>query len=204
MTWAKNIHVLPGNIGPTPYIGPWDYVIIGGETSPGVARLDVRVPSGVDVQKAKGSKKSFTVDEGDPPIEMELTLQLQPDDLEEFFLYIFPFFRPSGKATGRDPFTIEHPMAALVGVTNVIAQDCDLPQPKPGGLMVVSVDLVEWSPKPVEATTTGKVQSNGATAKKPMNLENDYGGILVIDPYTGKPKVPVAAGQYTLSPNYGS
>jgi hypothetical protein len=125
----------------------WDTVYIGGKALPGVAKLDVKLGSGLDVQKPKGAKKATIKDEGTPPTELTLTLTFNPDALADVEAAVNTL-RPKSVNGARSPQEIAHPLARLWGVNVVTIGPIDSPSPEAGGAMVITVDLVEWSPAP--------------------------------------------------------
>ena len=134
----------------------WDKVWFAGNECPGIARVNASLPNGLDVQKPKGGKRATIKDNGDPPIRLDVTLELLPDELPDLVQTVLPSLRPVGKDGGRAPVSFWHPMATALNVANVIVSDVQLKHPKSGGTMTVTIKCMEWVPAPakVKAKTT--------------------------------------------------
>lgn len=123
----------------------WDIVFLASMRMPGVASVSVKIPSGIDKRKARGSRKGRAKDKGEPQVEFEVQLELQPDELDEFQAALdkLRFVRVG---TTKQPFAIAHPQASIVGVTLVILGAVKLPHPKTGGTYLAALELIEWKP----------------------------------------------------------
>ena len=166
----------------------WDVVVLGGSICPGVATVSARAPSGLDFQKPKGQKKTFTVDNGDPPVEIEIKVELQADEFVQFRDKILPILRPRSKNGGRDPLSISHPIAEFFGVQNITVDDIDVPSPRSGGTCTITLNCLEWTASPAPVKTKGKVQDTGSETGQerpftPISIElPDAAGNLEIVP----------------------
>lgn len=166
----------------------WDVVLLGGTVCPGVATVSGRAPSGLDFQKPKGQKKTFTVDNGDPPVELEIKLELQADEFVQFREEVLPILRPRSKNGGRDPLSISHPIAEFFGVQNVTVDDIDVPSPRSGGTCTITLNCLEWTASPSTVKTKGKVQNTG----NPTGQERPFSPISL--------ELPDAAGNLEIVP----
>ena len=170
MTWSK---VLSREFNPVP--SEWDVVYFAGVPTPGAARVKVRIPDGLDKQKPKGGKRATIKDNGDPPIEFSIRLELLPDEWQFFVDTVLPLLRPKSKDGGRAPLAMSHPQAVALNVTNVIVGPIDFDHPKSGGTMIVSFSAFEWvpAPAPVKAKTKPQTgdgeQSLAETARAASN-----------------------------------
>lgn len=142
----------------------WDVVVLGGTVCPGVATVSAQAPSGLDHQKPKGQKKTFTVDNGDPPVRLKVKVELLPDEFIQFRDNVLPILRPRSKRGGRDPLSIGHPMAEFFGVENVTVDDIDVAEPRSGGTCTVTLQCFEWTAAPAPVKTKGKVQTTGSAS----------------------------------------
>lgn len=174
--WCLDLDSLPQNIGIGPGItkGPWDYVVLGGQVVPGVARVTVDSGSGLDVQKPKGGKKATIVDNGDPPAKVTIELELLPGDVEEFRDFIIPILRPRGKNSGRAPLEIQHPNCEMWGIGIIAVDTIKSPPPKSGGTMTLTINAYEWAPGPepvkrVEKVKSGDDSEDGGKVFDPTN-----------------------------------
>lgn len=132
----------------------WDALYLGGERMPGVARVEVKLPSGIDKQKPKGAKKARLRDIGAPPAEISVELELLPDEMADLEK-VMPMLRPKAKDAPHDVLAVKHPNTLLAGVSLVMVTEVSFPQPKSGGSYVLKFGLIESVPKP-------------ATVKKPV------------------------------------
>lgn len=133
----------------------WDALYLGGKKFPGVARVNVALPSGLDIQKPKGGKRATIRDEGAPPAELDIEVELLPKELVEFEALI-PLLRPRSKNGARDPLEIGHPQARLWGINVVTIGEVGAPHPQRGGTYKVNITAHEWAPAP---TAVKKPQS---------------------------------------------
>ena len=168
MSWARNINTEVRNLEAVPYPvqTAWDYVEFAGNPTPGVAKVSATLSSDLDRQKPKGYKKTYTVDNGDPPVDFDIQIELQPDELAYFRDHIMPVLRPRSKTGGREPLTFSHPLAEFHGVDNIIVEEISTPHPNSGGTMTIRISAFEWTPAPPK-----KKKTNGAT--KPQDTSSD-------------------------------
>jgi len=148
----------------------WDIVFLGGARMPGVASVEVKGKSGLDKRKAKGSKKGRAADQGEPPIEFDIDLELQPHELNAFQAALNTL-RAANKGETKQPISIAHPQAAMVGVALVMVGSFRLPHPKGGSSYRASIEVIEWKAPKKLATS----------AKKPAPEKDDFGNESDID-----------------------
>ena len=157
MTWANDLRQI--NITqPEPQGTAWDYVKLAGDVCPGVATVEIQAPDGLDRKKAKGKKKATITDNGDNPLEIDIELILLPGDLDYFREVTLPMLRPRSKTGAREPVSIEHPMAELCGVRNIIVGTIKIHHPS-GGKMKVTIKAYEWVPSVAGVLSSGKVKT---------------------------------------------
>jgi hypothetical protein len=145
----------------------WDYALIGGKAIAGIVRVDVELPSGLDVQKPKGGKKATIADEGTPPAELTIECEfVSPIQLENFQANIMPLIRPPAKAGARDPLEFIHPNAQLWGINVITVGNISSPTPRAGGSMVITISAVEWAPAPTPAKKPAKKPATGDPASE--------------------------------------
>lgn len=128
----------------------WDTLFLGGVQVPGVVKVNVKLGSGLDIQKPKGWKKATIKDDGAPPIELSIRVEMNAGELINFQEDIIPLIRTRSKKGARDPLEIEHPQAQLWGVDVVTIGDIDAPTPEEGGSYILTMQAIEWYPAPVE------------------------------------------------------
>lgn len=144
----------------------WHTLYLGGELIPGVSKVNVKLGSGLDIQKPKGGKKATIRDEGAPPAEFAVETQLVDLAEAQAFQEIVPLLRPPSKGGARDPLEVTHPLAQLWDVDVVTVGPIDSPSPGPGGALIVKYTLHEWRDKPVEVKKS---------KKKPRNTDDANG-----------------------------
>jgi hypothetical protein len=121
----------------------WEILFLGGKRMPGVAHVVIKLPSGLDVQKARGKKKARVKDVGLPPAEVSITLELLPGEEMAALERVINTLRPRGASIARPTLKIIHPNARLWGVSTVKIGEIGSPQPGPGGSYTVSINAIE-------------------------------------------------------------
>jgi hypothetical protein len=127
--------------------GTWDTLVLGGKRIPGMARVKLKLPTGIKKRKATGKRGAGLNDVGSDPRELDIEIvindtaedRLLADDLRDFII---------GKASGdpMDPLEILHESANYFGVTAVVLGDCDIEHPDPVEGWVWNLQAFEWLP----------------------------------------------------------
>ncbi len=124
--------------------GIWDTLVLGGKRMPGVAKIKLKLPTGIRARKARGKRGAGLKDEGAVPRELsiELTLEtaedrLLADDLRDFIC---------GKANGdpSDPLEIKHDGANYFKITSVVLGDVEVDHPDPVEGWKWQLQAFEW------------------------------------------------------------
>jgi hypothetical protein len=110
----------------------WEVLFLGGRRMPGVARVEIQLPSGLEVHKPRGGKKARIKDIGVPPAEIEVELELLPEEMPGLERVI-DLLRPRAANGARKPLEIGHPNARLWGIHIIKIRNVGSPQPGPGG-----------------------------------------------------------------------
>lgn len=126
--------------------GEWDVLLLGGKAMPGVARVEVDIGSGLDVQKSKGSKKARVKDTGTPPAEVDIELILLPADMAAFEA-VLPLISPRAATASKAPLSIGHPNAKLWGINMVKIGKISSPMPV-AGKFVIKIRALEHIDEP--------------------------------------------------------
>ena len=137
----------------------WDALYLGDVRMPGTARVEVDMPSGVDIKKPKGGRRARVRDTGSPPAKLDIELILMPSDMPAFERYL-PILRPRAIDGVMDPISIAHPNARLWGINVVLVDSISSPMPTTGGWLKIRIKAVEWVPEP-------KAVKKPKTAPKP-------------------------------------
>lgn len=148
----------------------WEVLYLGGERLFGVARVDIKLPSGLDIQKPKGGRRATIKDEGTPPAVLDISIELLPIELALFELQI-GLLRPRSKNGARDPIEIGHPNARLWGINVVTIGEIDSPQPRAGGTYVCSFTAHEWAPAPTKVKKSKKKPKDKAKEIEEWNVQ---------------------------------
>lgn len=146
----------------------WEILHLGGIRMPGVARVEVDMPTGVDIQKARGKKKARLVDRGVEPAKLSIELELMPDELDEL-AECLNTLRPRARSAGQKYLTIYHPAAGFFGINQVMIGDMGAPHPVPGGTFLFRFEAIEHVAEPA------KVKKAKPAAGK--EDEQDWGGV---------------------------
>jgi hypothetical protein len=127
----------------------WDTLYVGGKPIEcAVVRVTVKLPSGLDIKKGKGKKKATITDDGDPPAEVDIEIELLPKHLPKFVQEIVPILRPQAKGASRPPLEIGHPNTRLWNINVITPGEISSPMPTSGGTWVISIKAHEWCPAP--------------------------------------------------------
>lgn len=129
----------------------WDTLMLGGQLIPGVARLDINMGSGLDVQKPTRGKNASIADDGTPPAELTITVTLADADEATRFSSAILLLRPTAKSASLDPLEIVHPLAQMWDISAVSIGSISSPSPTSGGSLVVTIRAVQWAPAPTPA-----------------------------------------------------
>lgn len=168
----------------------WDVLRLGGQVMPGVARVDVELGSGLDVKKPKGGRGARIKDQGAPPTELRITIELQHEEMDRF-IAIRKLLRPRNVDGARDPMEIQHPQAALWGIHVVTIGAITAPMPGRGGTYVVTFTAIEWAPAP-KKTKKAKTSPTGNAGKTAQQL---------IDENSSRPSNPAVVADNFSSPD---
>lgn len=146
----------------------WDVLVLGEVRVPGVARVKVTLPSGLDKKKPKGGGKARIRDLGAQPAELSIEVQLLPEEMAEFEARIVPKLRARSVGGVAQKLSITHPNAALWGVNQVKIGKVGSPMPSSGGGYVIEFEAIEHVDHPkrvkkpdevAEGDWTGQAQS---------------------------------------------
>lgn len=149
----------------------WDLLFLNGEICPGVARVRAKLKSGLDVKKPRKQKKARITDEGVHPTELEIEVELLPEEMPDFQARIIPLLRPRAKNDERAKIAIAHPTAQLWGVDSVMVGDVRSGHPDPGGTVKVSFDCIEWRDQPTkQKKATPKPAADNADGHDVQNI----------------------------------
>lgn len=122
--------------------GEWDVLTLGGKAMPGVARVEVDIGSGLDVQKSRGSRRACVKDTGTPPAEVSIELVLLPENMAAFEA-VLPTINPRSATASKVGLSIGHPNAKLWGISMVKIGRISSPMPSNGGMFVVKIRAIE-------------------------------------------------------------
>lgn len=125
---------------------PYYTAVLGGKRLPGILKIDLQLPSGLDIRKRRGKRGGFVKDEGDPPRRLKCRIRSDGNQADLLLLDDFRDLLIQGTVSGaRNPLTLVHEWANYWGIHTVILGDADLPQPE--DLLDFTFDLVEYLPE---------------------------------------------------------
>lgn len=136
----------------------WEVVYLGGKRMPGVASVEISMPSGLDVQKGTDKKRARVVDRGSHAARVEIALILLPEEMADLEA-VLPTLRPRGATQAHPALEIAHPNAKLWGVNVVKIAEIDSPMPSTGGTYVLKVKAIEHIEKPKAVTKPPKTEA---------------------------------------------
>jgi hypothetical protein len=129
----------------------WEILYLSGKRMPGVARVEIQLPSGLEVHKPRGGKKARIKDIGVPPAEIDIELELLPAEMPAL-QRVIDLLRPRAASGACKPLEIAHPNAAMWGINIIKIRDIGSPQPGPGGSFTLKLSAYEHvdAPKAVK------------------------------------------------------
>lgn len=126
--------------------GVWDTLVLGGKRMPGVARVKLKLPTGIHKRKGRGKRGAHLKDEGAEPRECLIDIiietaedRLLADDLRDFIC---------GRANGdpSEPLAILHEGANYFRIQNVVLGDVEVDHPDPVDGWHWQLQAFEWIP----------------------------------------------------------
>jgi len=157
----------------------WDALYFGDKRVPGVPRVEVTLPTGLDLKKGRGRHKARAVDKGAPPAEVRIEIELQPSELAAFEAFV-PLLRPRDATQARPKLEIAHPQTSIWGIASVMVGKVSSPHPRPGGTFRVQIEAHEAVEQPKKVTKPSKV----VTSSEFNGIEDMEGLISRLTPAT--------------------
>lgn len=133
----------------------WEVVFLGKHRLPGVARVEVKIPSALDKHKPRGAKKARIRDVGAQPADVSIELELLPSEMAQLES-VMNTLRPRAANGVQNALIIGHPMCRLYGVGTVKLGEVSSPHPGPGGAFLVKISATEHvdGPKKIKKPAT--------------------------------------------------
>jgi hypothetical protein len=157
----------------------WDTLFLDEKPLPGVAQVSLKMPPGIDIQKATGSRAARIVDTGLPPIMLHCRLTMTTAEQVNALAPFMPVLRPKAKGSALKKVRVTHPQAVIWGFTDVIVYEIEAPPIKPGGAYIVEFSMAEWFPQPKKIKDTkpnsGTPGTGGKTPKQLADEVRDQG-----------------------------
>jgi hypothetical protein len=160
----------------------WDNLILGGEFIPGVATVECEDAWKIDFQKAKGADGYKVKDEGYMGADVEITIVIDHRDQLTELARILPMLRPPKKGTSRQPLEIQHPSAAVAGITAIAVEKIRIMQPSAKDGWAIRISAKEWLAGPKTNAGLGSSKGGGgakcaALAQKLQQAHHDLSAI---------------------------
>ena len=175
----------------------WDYVTLGGFELPGILEEPPKVePSRkVDKKNGPGLDGATLTWHGYEPPEVTLKILLWTEDHWNQWQDLLPFILPRPGKPPADPFTINHPSLAAMGVDKVMVTKVSAPEKsgKPG-IMRVTLTCQHWVKVAKTGTTTPKKISGGV----PATVHDQKGGFTPAQ--IGPPAAPQPPSKFNVAP----
>jgi hypothetical protein len=127
--------------------GIWDTLVLGGIRVPGMARVKMKLPTGIEERKARGKRGAGLKDVGSKPRKLDIEVRIYSredrqlaDGLRDLIV---------GKANGdpMDPLAIIHEGANYFKVNAVVLGDVDIDHPDPIDGWTWNIEAFEWQPE---------------------------------------------------------
>lgn len=197
--------ITDGYEGPTYSDNPWDFVMLGGFMSPGVATVTCKPKLKIDQHKPNGGDGAAVIIRGHEPAKVEVQIKVwTPKQWEILQDLISRVWRRPGKASKQDrpgatggvkptgAIDIQHPACSLYGVTAVVLESPTSPEPAAeGGAMVLKFSAVQYIPRSGNATRKAQGSGRPPTPLAPEFQRKNVAG-LAPSATDGLPKAPSA------------
>jgi len=131
----------------------WERLQIDGILVPGTAVVQVNAPDGLETKKAKKRKGGTLDDNGDPPMEFNVTLYLKHSHMPVFERDILPILRPDGASKGRGKHVVAHPLVQMFKCAFVVFGAIKTGSPVTG-FLVFEFRMVQWAPQTAKKKVT--------------------------------------------------
>lgn len=158
--------------------GSWDVCYLGGSDLPGIARVDVEYPCGIDRQKPRGKRAAKLRDVGDEPMRIKIRLQITTRNELVALGDTITLLNPRAKGSSRNPLEIIHPNANAWGITVVVLGNIKSSQPTAKDGWIIEIEAFEWNAE-LQAAQTQSTKPKGtgddASAWAPF-VDDDVAG----------------------------
>lgn len=169
--------------------GEWAAPVVGGETLPGEWRVRVQLKPDIEVKKAKGQAGAAITDQGDNPTKVSLRGQLVTREDWERWQALVPVLFAKKSNSERKPLAISHPHTDAFGISVIYVESLEAEDPE-NDIMPISIDAIEWTPKPPAAKTSGTAKSGSGSSKETVTVVAE--------------QIPPPAGATGAAPKVGS
>jgi hypothetical protein len=127
--------------------GIWDTLVLGGKRMPGVARVSLKLPSGIKKRKATNKRGAGLRDVGAEP--RELSIELEISTMEDLILAdaARDLLVGSSESDPRDPLEIIHEAANYFNISTVVLGDSQIDAPSAVDGWKWTIQAFEWIPE---------------------------------------------------------
>lgn len=139
----------------------WDRCSLGGTQLPGSATVQCPTRRDIDAKKSPGSDGATFADKGRELAQITIELFIHTREEWELWQAVRPTIEPRRLGGDKAPVAIDHPKAALAGVSAVYVSGIEEGDPSAAKGMTISIQCIEWAPAPkaTKATTTRAVKA---------------------------------------------
>lgn len=155
--WANTSDINAGN-GFSQSGWEWNHPTVGGNVLPGAWSVRVRARRDIEKKKQKGKDGAAITDQGDNPTEIELRGEIFTQEDWDSWQGMSDAFFAKKKGKERAPLAIVHPQTASKGITSVYLEEVEETIGADEDVLVVTMKLIEWTPRPKEVVVKKAVQ----------------------------------------------
>lgn len=133
---------------------PWSVAYLAGNRLPGRATVEGSTQRKIDVKNGPGLDGATMTHQGYEPAEVTITLLMWTEQQWADFERIIPQLQPKPGKPPAFPMGLEHPAAAVMGITRVYVEKVSLP--KEGsvpGSREVQISCKQWVKAPAKVVT---------------------------------------------------
>jgi hypothetical protein len=141
----------------------WDTLHIAGQRVPGVAHVTGTAARKIDTRSAAGADGARVRDRGYEPAALDVQIRIWTEEQLEELEQILEPLHPRQRGTERTPVDVAHPGLAMLGIRSAYVTAVGIPQIS-GGVMTLTVRLLEWTAAPRAAPRPSTTSEGGAWA----------------------------------------
>lgn len=150
----------------------WDELFLGSDSWPGRWKITPKKDRAIEQAKQKGVDGVTLTDNGFNAGTLQAEGVLWLETQWEDFQLIYPNYDPQKPGVSRTPLSVYHPVLELMGIDSVYLKGISISPPGAGGIVTVTLDLLQWFPATKAAQTKGKIKGFNGTNNANAKLES--------------------------------